>query len=497
VLHIEALLKKNSEHFLVVAIASVAALIRVWRTFTRIDYYGDSYHHWLISYLTATNSYIYTDFKPNTMNIVWLPLYHYINAFLMNMSGIYDLTVPHAVNIVASSLTCILVYKTARLGLNRTLATAAGLSLALQPWFIEINSWGVTETLTALLVISAVYFYLKGNTAGTTVSIVLSMLTRYEGWVFASMLLVAAAIERRWRKKEYALYLVACSSIVLGWSLWSYLNTSDFMAWYRLQSTMLRWDVLFLEGKQRLGLDALTLYLKLALDTTSYVFLMGFAACIIKKPPRRNAIILALFELAYILLISVQHSLGFALLHIRHLVYVFPMTATLCFSILEMIDIKKTPYILPKKIALSILMVVLVAMPIIVQINLFKPTSYLIEYEVDTGLELRRIYRGGNVICDSPAVIYYTQLDPRSFYSSNHLFWYSRTWDKVELREWLSEHHMVYLVWQNVSYSATWWLLPELAEGRSLLIDRIEFKLMYASSGESAPIYVYEIILPK
>jgi 4-amino-4-deoxy-L-arabinose transferase-like glycosyltransferase len=494
---IEALRKKNSEKFLVVAIASVAALVRVWRTFTRIDYYGDSYHHWLISYLTATNSYIYTDFKPNTMNIVWLPLYHYINAFLMNISGIYDLAVPHSVNIVAGSLTCILVYKTARLSLNRTLAMAAGLSLAVQPWFIEINSWGVTETLAALLIISAIYFYFKGNPAYTSISIALSMLTRYEGWVFASMLLFAAVTERRWRRRQYVLYLVACLSVVLSWFLWSYLNTSDFMAWYRLQSTMLRWDMLFLGGQQRLDLDNLTLYPRLALDTTSYVFLIGLAACIVKKPPRRNAIVLALVELAYILMISFQHSLGFALLHPRHLVYVFPITATLCFQILERIDIKKISHILPKKIALSILIVILIAMPTVIQIDLFKPKTYLIEYEMDAGLELRRIYRGGNVICDSPAVIYYSQLDPRSFYSSNYLFWYSGTWNKVELQEWLNEHHIVYLVWQNVSYSATWWLLPELAQGKSLRIDRIEFKLMYKSSTGLPPIYVYEIILPK
>ena len=260
---------------------------------------------------------------------------------------------------------------------------------------------------------------------------------------------------------------------------------------------MLRWDVLFLGGQHRLDLDALTPYLRLALDTTSYVFLIGLAACIIKKRPRRNVVLLALFELSYILLISVQHLLGFALLHPRHLAYVFPMTATLCFPILERIDIKKTPYILPKKIALSILMVILIAMPIIVQIDLFKPTSYLMEYEVDAGLELRRIYHGGNVICDSPAIIYHTRLDPRSFYSSNHLFWYSRTWNKVELQEWLSEHHIAYLVWQNVSYSATWWLFPELVQGKSLMIDRTEFKLIYASSDDLAPIYIYEIILPE
>jgi len=495
--HTKTLVRRNPEEFLVVAIASVAALTRVWRTFTRIDYYGDSYHHWLISYLTATNSYIYTDFKPNTMNIVWLPLYHYINAFLMNMSGIYDLTVPHSVNIVAGSLTCILVYKTARLSLNKTLATAAGLSLAIQPWFIEINSWGITETLAALFIISAIYFYLRGNPAYTTVSIALSMLTRYEGWVFALMLLVAALIERMWAKKEYVLYLVACSSITLGWSVWSYLNTSDFMAWYRLQSTMLRWDALFLTGQLRLDLYYLTLYPKLVLDMTSYVFLIGLAACVVKKHPRRIVMVLALLELAYVLLISVQHTLGFALLHPRHLVYVFPITAAICYQILERIDIRKTPYIFPKKAALSALMVMLIIVPAVAQIDLFKPRSYLIEADVDTGLELKRIYHGGNVICDSPAIIYYTQLNPRSFYSSNYLFWYSGTWNKVELREWLNEHSVVYLIWQNVSYSATWWLFPELGQGKSLKIDRIEFKLIYTSSTELPPTYVYEIILPK
>ena len=494
---IETLRKKISEEFLLVAIASVAAMIRVWRTFTRIDYYGDSYHHWLISYLTATNSYIYTDFKPKTMNLVWLPLYHYINAFLMNISGIYDLAVPHTVNIVAGSLTCILVYKMVRLSLNRSLATAAGLSLAVQPWFIEINSWGVTETLAALLIVSAIHFYLKGNFACTTVSIAFAMLTRYEGWVFASMLLLAAVIERKWKKKEYLIYLVACSSVVLGWSLWSYLNTSDLIAWYRLQSTMLRWDVLFQGEQLRLDLHTLTSYLRLALDTTSYVFLIGLVACIVRKHPRRNAMLLALVELAYILLISVQHSLGLALLHPRHLAYVFPITAALCFQILERINVRRTPYILPKKITLSILIVILIAVPIVAQIDLFKPTSYMIESEINTGLELRQIYRGGNVICDSPAIIYYTQLNPRSFYSSNCLFWYSRTWNKLELEEWLNEHHVVYVVWQNISYSATWWLFPELGQGKSLRIDQIEFELKYTSSTDLSPIYVYEIILPK
>jgi len=61
-----------------------ALVVRLWfMTYRGVDYYGDSYHHWLISYLTATNGYVYTDFKPNTMNIVWLPLYHYANAFLI------------------------------------------------------------------------------------------------------------------------------------------------------------------------------------------------------------------------------------------------------------------------------------------------------------------------------------------------------------------------------------------------------------------------------
>jgi len=109
-----------------------------------------------------------------------------------------------------------------------------------QPWFIEINSWGITETLAALFIFSAIYFYLKGNPAYTTVSIVLSMLTRYEGWVLASMFLLAAVVERRWSNKEYMLYPVSCLSIMVSWSLWSYVNTSDFMARYNAISSFFR-----------------------------------------------------------------------------------------------------------------------------------------------------------------------------------------------------------------------------------------------------------------
>ena len=151
------------ENIVSIGVFTSSLVIRLlYMIYRGVDYYGDSYHHWLISYLTATNGYVYTDFKPKTMNIVWLPLYHYVNAFFMNLTGIYDLTVPHALNLILGSLTCVLVYKITKQFCNRELlGIAAGSALALQPWFIDLNTLALTETLSSFLVVLSIYYYFE------------------------------------------------------------------------------------------------------------------------------------------------------------------------------------------------------------------------------------------------------------------------------------------------------------------------------------------------
>ena len=50
----------------------VAAVTRlVYATWAVTDFWGDAYHHWLISRLTLANDWVYTDYKG--LETIWLP----------------------------------------------------------------------------------------------------------------------------------------------------------------------------------------------------------------------------------------------------------------------------------------------------------------------------------------------------------------------------------------------------------------------------------------
>ncbi len=482
-----------------IAIFGSALSIRIWHIINRrLDYYGDSYHHWLVSYLTATNGYIYTSFKEE-MRIVWLPLYHYINAFLMNLTGIYDLTAPHAVNIVFGSLTCAIAYSIMKnLSGREDLGIAAASALSLQPWFVDLNTLALTETLSCLLVISSIRFYLLGKHVPFLASIALAMLTRYDAWFFAVALLALLAIQRRFRVRKLLAFALCVGAVAICWCLWSYANTNDPLAWYKIQTTMTGWDIRYFYGRAGPSFRRLTNFINSMLNMTSWLLPIGLAAGLLKK--RIEIRTLAILESAFLAYLGAQILLGGSLPEPKYSIYVFPLTSILSISPLGDMSLKRSHI---KKALFMALLLLIVLLPLR-DAWIFPLKTYVVKPELEAGLALTTIYEGGGVISDSPTVIYYSKIDPRRFHSSTRIHWYAQGWSRERLREWYLNNNIRYMVWQNASYSSLWWLYPELSGGRDkidLTDPRIpigyfvEYSKVHRFVDRSVAIHIYRIVL--
>ncbi|MEM3607112.1 MAG: hypothetical protein QXE30_05675 [Candidatus Bathyarchaeia archaeon] len=79
----------------------------------------------------------------------------------------------------------------------------------------------------------------------------------------------------------------------------------------------------------------------------------------------------------------------------------------------------------------------------------------------------------------------------------NNLFWYKESWNKTQLKNWLLNHSIKYIVWENASYSASWWLLPELKENSIVKLDGVTFQLIFSEENNFLSIRIYKISYEK
>jgi 4-amino-4-deoxy-L-arabinose transferase-like glycosyltransferase len=472
---------------------AVALAFRIWHISTAnyIDHNGDSYHHWLTSYLTATSNYEHIDYKGDTVNVAWLPLYHYVIAVLMNVFNTYNLNVQHSFNILLGSLTCLLVFALMRNYDSAAPGFAAGLALAVQPWFVDLTTLGISEIMAIFFLVLGVYVFVRGKIAWSVLPVTLAMLVRYEAWVFALALLVIGIVQKRASHRQFLVYLAFCAAVVIGWSLNSWTQTGHFTSWYSIQSMTVRWDRLFTSG-----VGGIQEYVQMLIEATAGMFVLGLAVGMLKKD--RDTQLLFLLAVAFLSMVIFQFYRGTAPFQVRFLSYLFPLTAILSSkaATLPVIASKRTN----RRILLSFMVLaIVVVFPLWNQYWILSPTTdqkrldIHVASEMVAGELLGNTYIGGTVLCDSPTIIYYSNLDPSTFYSTSSLGWYPQTWSKSELATWMRERDIRYLIWQNVSYSASWLLFPELSCGSGLDLDSISFRMLASTSSGFGPIYIYEV----
>src|SRR5712691_4680895 len=172
-----------------------------------LDPFEDGYQNWWISANLASTGQYWDRHSMMTQGN-WLPLFHFVDAGVLELAGLYNMVALKATNIVLSSLTALIVYVIARRdGPIVGLAATAFFSFS----FIDIvvSGWATAESLATFLVVLGYggLFHLHGLgdkrywIAGAALA--LAMLTRYEAWLIVGLLvlflLVRKGAERRMR----------------------------------------------------------------------------------------------------------------------------------------------------------------------------------------------------------------------------------------------------------------------------------------------------------
>ncbi len=248
-----------------------------------------------------------------------------------------------------------------------------------------------------------------------------------------------------------------------------------------MQKTMVEWDWFYIYGKTGSNLKMIIEYPKLIMNVTCNLFLLGLISGILNFRKRMHRLIFIL-TIFYTILLSIQFYFGKLLLQPRHIIYLLPFTGILY-----------TQLFLNKKNLISkAVLLIIVLLPTIVWSSMLitKPDKPI---EVKVGEALKQIYDSGSIISDSPTIIYFSGIPPEKFYSTNNLFWYKDSWNKTELQNWLLNHDIRYIVWENASYSASWWLFPELKEKNTLKLDNATLQLIFNEENNSINIKIFKV----
>jgi hypothetical protein len=459
-----------------------------------VDIWGDGVHMWLLSYLTAKNNFLYTDLRPNGLQLIWLPLHPMITAFTMKLTGIYSLEVIRTLSLFYGSMTAVVVYHTAKLIFNekKHIALAAGLGLAFNAWWIATNSEGVVESLLALVLSLLVYYWIKGNRVAAAFFTLVAGFVKYEGWVITFMLILGDLVIHRSSKKTKAALIIAWVIPILVWSGWSYYLTGDPIAWYINQKQFLDWDIAII-GKPS-DLMAIFYYPRLMLVMTGGLFAVS---CFLAVKRSGHVRVLVAIALAYLIIRSIAYTLGQSLPLERYIVILIPLT-----YLLAVWPFPATRQTRRHRIAYAGALLIIMVLPFVTEITRFQNMSYIYNPEMRAGIWLQNHYEDGVVVSDLPTTIGYAYPDPspERFLSAAVVYdeftkhGSSLTW----LYEYFSKQQVTYFVLYNVPYSASGHLenvprsMLRINEGS----DSYYFKLVYSDTAQNPKYWEHQYGIP-
>ena len=133
------------------------------------DYWGDAYHNWIVERLTLENGFVFTDYKGR--ELVWLPLFRYLAAATMGITGLDGLLPGRLVSLVAGVGAVGFVTAAMRRWTGRAeWALVGGLLLALNPWHIAYSWMNMPEAVGTLWIAMAFWAIAPRRLAGDVVA---------------------------------------------------------------------------------------------------------------------------------------------------------------------------------------------------------------------------------------------------------------------------------------------------------------------------------------
>jgi len=465
-----------------------------------VDVWGDGVHFWLLSYLTATHGFVYQDLRPDGLQIIWLPLHPLITALVMALTADYSLNVIHTLNGLYGTLAAVVSYCVCKRLYSRSIRAsfAAGLGLAFNGWWIAFSSEGIVEPLLTLVVLSALYFWVKGDMLKAAIIVLIAGFVKYEAWFFSGILFLASLYLRRFDLKAFLAYLMALLIPVVIWSLWSWNLTGNPIAWYTRQVDALVWDVSFF-GRSTSLLMWLH-YPRLILVMTTGIFLVGI---IIALKQGRLAKTIMVIALAYLAFRSWGYASGWTIPSERYVAPLIPIAYVLAVPVLQRTSMKRT-----RGQALYVgALLLIILLPFATQISVPQARSYIYNPQIRAAGWLQQHYDNGTIVCDLATVIGYSFPRPRpeDFLSAAVVYnaYTSHGGSLRSLYAYVKSQDVAYYVVTYVPYSASWQLDNVTGSHLKLLSgeDTYFFKLVYSDTDAThwehrygvPNLYIYQI----
>jgi len=451
----------------------VAAGIRLfYARWSVTDFWGDAYHHWLISRLTLANDWVYADYKG--LETVWLPGYHYLIAGVMTLWGRFDLAPAHLTNIVLGTLACGLVaWLVAQVTRDWRAALGAGLTLALTPWHIAYSHINMPEVMGGVLLLLSLLAARRGHALWLAGLAFVGALTRHE----LTLLLAPVGLWLGWRREWRAAFgLGLGAALGLGlWSLWSGHVTGDPLEWWSQYQALTAWDARFWteSGVRLADLATLRQAADRAYPPLTLVVLLIVASLVYRRWRRRvpseGWLLIALVGFHWLTL-----GLGFVAGNLPSADPRYVLVSLPALAAGGVIFVAAIPQRLPR-LLVSGLYAALLALSLYRQLPNFRDMAYVLAPERAAGEVLGDVAPAdGHFWVDAPVSIYYSRLEPERFFSSDQLLpAETRDLDHIPAvaLSALLAHDIRFVLWEDVSYTFVQRVWPHMAAGQAFQQD--------------------------
>jgi hypothetical protein len=444
-----------------------------------IDRLWETYSRWLLNVLTIRDSWTYAPQLAPRAAMGWLPLFQYLSMAAMAFSSNYRIEPLRLTNVFLALITIVAVYFSVWKVFNsQWQAIVSALVLAVQPWHIDYSTTASDRILLGLLIVALTYAMFAGKVKLFAGLAILTMFTAYEGWFIVPLEMALGFAMGRWTPKQLTLFGIISVSTVCTWMTWNAVALGS--PFYFISDYLESSGYVF-------GLDAggLTFYLVLATAMTSGLFLIGLTATLLRKTSSPRSILraLAIVIVGYIGLYSIVHYIGFEVGDLTgRIVPILPLVAVTVSFVFPTFPAKRRKQLLVGALLLAMLVISYYA-----QISIGPRKVYVILPEQRVGDRLRTVYKSGRVICDLPAVIYYSGLDPSIFVSSSSISGDTGNLSASSLEELFNVNQIRFVVWENVTASRLPKILPMLGESvdyrpSSYVLGSVQFTLVYEDS---------------
>jgi hypothetical protein len=478
-------LKQQITLMVVLCTILIAILIRLWYAHLQVlDFWGDSYHHWMISRLILANDWVYTDYKG--MEIVWLPTYHYLVSIVMFLWQRFDIVPTYFINSLLGTLTCGLsAWLVADMSKSWWAGLVAGLTLAILPWYVAYNHINMPEVFSGLLLLTSFALIRKNHYNWLVILAIICTLTRHELTFLLGIMGGGLFWQRQWRML-FRLGLGIFLGLI-AWSSWSWHLTGHALEWWTQSQLAAAWDAQFgMESGTRplFDLGKLTetlLQVYPPLYITGIALLLGMTYTLWW--------VRMLYYHWLLMGLVIVHWIFLSVLVVRHLPTLDPRFLLISVPLLVCVGSLVIAAIPRRKTRLVFWGLHIVVMLFsLEQIPTFAKKGYILAPEKAAGELLGTIANAkeGYFWVDAPTSIYYSGLPPERFFSSDQLLPNDKRWlenTPIFALAAIKQHEIHYILWEDVSYSFVGQVWPQMKNGQAFEQGNYRFEPVFHYSG--------------